>query len=86
MLPFHKKIVSQLFPTERENDALVIVAPGLGLRTIFLSFLRKQSQRDLYNKKYTIIVNASDQDVDSIREEIGLNLIDLTGITSIEAR
>lgn len=88
LLPFQKQILSSLFPTDPSNDSLLILAPGLGLRTILLAFLVQQSdydkQRDDRDWGKVIVVNANEDDVNGFSDEVVLNTLDLGGKDTAE--
>ncbi|KAH8929480.1 hypothetical protein BT69DRAFT_1311181 [Atractiella rhizophila] len=90
LLPYQLEIRNLLFPTLPSNDSLLILAPGLGLRKVIVAFLQAQVELDSNNPAVeggkTVIVNATESDIDGIREEVGLSLVDLDGLNGVEER
>ena len=69
LLPFHREILQELIPTDdEENDALLILSPGLGMRRILSSFLRVYSNPN----NLVLILNASPRDMEGISNDLGI--------------
>ncbi|KPV71576.1 uncharacterized protein RHOBADRAFT_19268 [Rhodotorula graminis WP1] len=74
LLPFQTNILRQLVPPENAapstGDALLIMARGLGLRTIVTTFLKIYDMPD----KLVLVVNATPEEERSFEQEVGLRL------------
>ncbi|GAA5854347.1 hypothetical protein JCM9279_004728 [Rhodotorula babjevae] len=74
LLPFQTNILRQLVPPENAapstGDALLIMARGLGLRTIVTTFLKIYDMPD----KLVLLVNATPEEEISFGEEVGMRL------------
>ncbi|GAA5870265.1 hypothetical protein JCM8547_006590, partial [Rhodosporidiobolus lusitaniae] len=74
LLPFQRNILHQLVPPDNAppttNDALLIVARGLGLRTMVTTFLKIYDMPD----KLVFVVNATEEEERGFTEEVGMRL------------
>ncbi|GAA6007740.1 ssDNA endodeoxyribonuclease RAD1 [Rhodotorula paludigena] len=74
LLPFQASVLQQLVPPENAapstGDALLIMARGLGLRTVVTTFLK------IYDlpEKLVLVVNATPEEERSFSEEVGMRL------------
>ncbi|GAA5948325.1 hypothetical protein JCM10213_000091 [Rhodosporidiobolus nylandii] len=74
LLPFQRNILQQLVPPENAppstNDALLLVARGLGLRGMVTTFLK------IYDlpSKLVLVVNATEEEERGFTEEVGMRL------------
>ncbi|GAA5882826.1 hypothetical protein JCM3774_002928 [Rhodotorula dairenensis] len=74
LLPFQRNLLQQLVPPEdappNANDAMVIMARGLGLRTVVTTFLK------IYDipEKLVLLVNATPEEERGFAEEVGMRL------------
>ncbi|POY74162.1 hypothetical protein BMF94_2736 [Rhodotorula taiwanensis] len=74
LLPFQRNLLQQLVPPEdgmpNMNDAMVIMARGLGLRTVVTTFLK------IYDipEKLVLLVNATPEEERGFAEEVGMRL------------
>ncbi|GAA6009774.1 hypothetical protein JCM10207_004189 [Rhodosporidiobolus poonsookiae] len=74
LLPFQRSILQQLIPPEdappSTNDALLIMARGLGLRTAVTTFLKIYDMPE----KLVLVVNATEEEERGFTEEVGMRL------------
>lgn len=88
LLKFHKEIISTLMTnpdnaaklssenklklkdkkSQVDGDGLVIMSRGLGLRKVLLAFLNIYS----HNKNLVILLNTSQQEIESLKEELAI--------------
>ncbi|BGP57899.1 DNA repair protein RAD16 [Rhodotorula sphaerocarpa] len=74
LLPFQRSLLQQLVPPDdalpSTNDAMVIMARGLGLRTVVTTFLK------IYDipEKLVLLVNATPEEERGYAEEVGMRL------------
>ncbi|GAA5984360.1 hypothetical protein JCM10908_003314 [Rhodotorula pacifica] len=74
LLPFQRNLLQQLVPPDdalpNTNDAMVIMARGLGLRTVVTTFLK------IYDipEKLVLLVNATPEEERGFAEEVGMRL------------
>ncbi|BGP43109.1 DNA repair protein RAD16 [Rhodotorula kratochvilovae] len=74
LLPFQRSVLRQLVPPENAppttGDALLIMARGLGLRTVITTFLKIYDMPE----KLVLVVNATADEERSFAEEVGMRL------------
>ncbi|GAA5825708.1 hypothetical protein JCM3770_004454 [Rhodotorula araucariae] len=74
LLPFQRNILRQLVPPENAppntGDALLVMARGLGLRTVVTTFLKIYDMPE----KLVLVVNATPEEERSFAEEVGMRL------------
>ncbi|GAA6044561.1 hypothetical protein JCM8097_006747, partial [Rhodosporidiobolus ruineniae] len=74
LLPFQRAILSQLVPPEdappSTNDAMLLIARGLGLRTIVTTFLKIYDMPE----KLVLVINATEEEERGFTEEVGMRL------------
>ncbi|KWU41248.1 hypothetical protein RHOSPDRAFT_30581 [Rhodotorula sp. JG-1b] len=74
LLPFQRNLLQQLVPPDdalpNANDAMVVMARGLGLRTVVTTFLK------IYDipEKLVLLVNATPEEERGFAEEVGMRL------------
>lgn len=68
LLPFHRSVLRQLVPPDEEdNDALIVMSPGLGIRRVLSTLLRVFSSPN----NLVLILNATPQDVEGLSNDLG---------------
>ncbi|GAA5826719.1 hypothetical protein JCM11251_002868 [Rhodosporidiobolus azoricus] len=74
LLPFQRNILAQLIPPENAapntNDALLIVARGLGLRGMVTTFLKIYDMPE----NLVLVINATEEEERGFTEEVGMRL------------
>ncbi|BGO95154.1 hypothetical protein NBRC10512_001881 [Rhodotorula toruloides] len=74
LLPFQRNILKQLVPPENAlpnaGDAMLVMARGLGLRTIVTTFLKIYDMPE----KLVLVVNATPEEERGFAEEVGMRL------------
>ncbi|GAA5973055.1 hypothetical protein JCM11641_000389 [Rhodosporidiobolus odoratus] len=74
LLPFQREILQQLVPPENAppstSDALLLIARGLGLRSVVTTFLKIYEMPE----KLVLVVNATEEEERGFTEEVGMRL------------
>lgn len=73
LLPFQQKILKQLTSPEPESDGLLLLARGLGIRTILCAFL----ETFMEEQSLVIVVNATPEEEKGLADELGTRLTTL---------
>lgn len=67
LLPFQRRIIEQLSAPGPESDGLLLMARGLGLRSILCTFLEAFSEES----SLVVVVNATAEEENGLSDELG---------------
>lgn len=70
LLPFQQAILQQLTAPGPESDGLLLLARGLGLRTVLCSFLETFADE----RSLVVVVNATPEEETGLKQELGMRL------------
>lgn len=70
LLPYQQKILTQLTSPEPESDGLLLLARGLGIRTILCAFL----ETFMEEQSLVVVVNATSEEEKGMADELGTRL------------
>lgn len=70
LLPYQQKILEQLAGPSPDSDGLLLLARGLGMRSILCSFLETFAEEE----SLVVVVNATPEEEQGLAEELGMRL------------